>query len=201
MFEADYYWMYTDGWGGSAQSTSNAGCTSATSSGCWEHRDIVLYPFSSCAGGAAPILSMGAAYGTAGASGSLAAIMVSTCGAPPSDVTLSWSQITTLATMQQKVVGIAELPSGLGYWVASSDGAVSVFGSAANLGSMAGQSLNSPIVAIAATPDGGGYWLVEQTVASSVSAMRNSTAAPGHCASTSPSSASPPPPTGAATGW
>jgi len=160
VFEADYYWMYTDGWGGSAESTSNAGCTSASSSGCWEHRDIVLYRFSSCAGGAAPVLSMGAAYGTTGAGGSLAAIMVSTCGAPPSDVTLSWSQITTLATVQQKVVGIAALPSGLGYWAASSDGAVSAFGSAANLGSMAGQSLNSPIVAIAATPDGGGYWLV-----------------------------------------
>ncbi len=160
VLEADYYWMYTDGWGGSAESTSNAGCTSATSSGCWEHRDIVLYRFSPCAGGAAPTLSMGAAYGTTGAAGSLAAIMVSTCGAPPSDVTLSWSQISTLANMQQKVVGIAALPSGLGYWAASSDGAVSAFGNAANLGSMAGQSLNSPIVAIAATPDGGGYWLV-----------------------------------------
>ena len=160
VFEADYYWMYDDGWGGSAGSTSNTDCSSATSSSCWDHRDVVLHTFPSCAGGAAPTLSMGTAYSTTDAGGSLAAMMVSTCGAPPPDVTLSWSQITTLAIMQQKVIGIAALPSGLGYWAASSEGAVSAFGNAANLGSMAGQSLNSPIVGIAATPDGGGYWLV-----------------------------------------
>jgi hypothetical protein len=159
-FEADYYWMYSDGWGGTAASTSNAPCTSATSSGCWGHRDVMLHTFSSCTGGAAPTLSMGGAYATTGAGGSMAAIVVSTCGAPPSDVTLSWGQLTTQAIVQQKVIGIAALPSGLGYWAASSDGAVSAFGNAANLGSMAGQSLNSPIVGMAATPDGAGYWLV-----------------------------------------
>jgi len=158
-FEADYYWMYSDGWGGSAESTSNAPCTSATSSGCWGHRDVLLHAFSSCAGGAAPTLSMGAASTTTGAGGSMAAIMVSSCGAP-SDVTLSWSQIATHAIMQPQVVGLAALPSGQGYWAASSDGAVNAFGDAVNLGSMAGHSLNSPIVDIAATPDGGGYWLV-----------------------------------------
>jgi hypothetical protein len=158
--EADYYWMYSDGWGGSAQATSNAPCTSATSSGCWGHRDVILHAFSACAGGAAPTLSMGAAYSTTGDGGSLAAIMVSTCGAPPADVTLSWSQMTNRGIMAPSIIGIAALPSGQGYWAASSDGAVSAFGKAASLGSMAGVSLNSPIVNIASTPDGGGYWLV-----------------------------------------
>jgi hypothetical protein len=157
--EADYYWMYDDGWGGSANSTSNGACSSAVSSGCWGHRDVILHAFTSCSGGAAPTLSMGAAY-TATGGGSMAAELVSTCGSPPSDVTLSWSQMTAQGITQQKVIGIAALPSGLGYWAASANGAVSAVGNAANLGSMAGQSLNSPIVGIAATPDGGGYWLV-----------------------------------------
>jgi len=156
VFEADFYWMYDDGWGGSANATSNVTCTTASNPGCWDHRDIILHSFSSCAGGAAPTLSMGAAD----TSGSVAVIMVSTCGAAPSDVTLSWNQMATQAIGAQKVVGVAALPSGLGYWAASSNGAVSDHGSAADLGSMAGQSLNSPVVGIAATPDGRGYWLV-----------------------------------------
>jgi hypothetical protein len=40
--EADYGWMYDDGWGGSAARTENYSCTSATASGCWGHRDQLL---------------------------------------------------------------------------------------------------------------------------------------------------------------
>jgi hypothetical protein len=159
VLEMDYYWMYDDGWGGSAATTSNEACAAASSSGCWGHRDVILHAFSACAGGVAPTLSMGAAYSATGG-GSMAAVLVSTCGAPPADVTLSWSQMQTQGITQQKVIGVASLSSGLGYWAASSNGAVTAHGSAANLGSMAGQSLNSPIVGIAATPDGGGFWLV-----------------------------------------
>ena len=86
--EADYYWMYDDGWGGSAAATTDAPCTSATSAGCWGHRDVILHAFSSCAGGAAPTLSMGAASSPTGG-GSLAALMVSTCAGAPPDVTMS----------------------------------------------------------------------------------------------------------------
>ena len=39
---ADYYWMYADGWGGSAAATSNVDCTSASDPGCWGHRDELL---------------------------------------------------------------------------------------------------------------------------------------------------------------
>jgi hypothetical protein len=40
--EADYGWMYNDGWGGSVAKTSNFDCTSASSPSCWGHRDAVL---------------------------------------------------------------------------------------------------------------------------------------------------------------
>ena len=35
-------WMYDDGWGGSNSTTSNDACSSATSTGCWGHRDNIL---------------------------------------------------------------------------------------------------------------------------------------------------------------
>ena len=40
--EADYEWMYYDGWGGSASATTNGACTSAGSPGCWAHREELL---------------------------------------------------------------------------------------------------------------------------------------------------------------
>jgi hypothetical protein len=158
--EADYYWMYEDGWGGSAAATSNTPCTSATSTGCWGHRDVILTAFAPCAGGVAPTLVMGAASSATADGTSMAAVMVSTCGAAPADVTLSWNGLIAQGIVAQKVVAMAALPSGLGYWAASSDGAVSAAGAAPDLGSMAAETLNSPIVGIAATPDGAGYWLV-----------------------------------------
>lgn len=42
VLAADYFWMYSDGWGGSSSMTSNIACTSATSTGCWAHRDELL---------------------------------------------------------------------------------------------------------------------------------------------------------------
>lgn len=39
---ADYAWLYNDGWGVSRAATSNYKCTSATSKGCWAHRDELL---------------------------------------------------------------------------------------------------------------------------------------------------------------
>jgi hypothetical protein len=42
LLAADYIWMYADGWGGSASTTSNIVCTSARAAGCWAHRDELL---------------------------------------------------------------------------------------------------------------------------------------------------------------
>jgi hypothetical protein len=156
ILEADYYWMYNDGWSGST--TTNAACGLLTLSECWGHRDIILHEFPSCPTGP-PVLSMGAAYSPSGyAGGSLTAILVSSC-APPSDVTLTWGQVATAVQSSSGVIGIAPLPNGSGYWEAEANGTVAAFGSAPSLGSVTG-GLNAPIVGIAATPDGGGYWLV-----------------------------------------
>ncbi len=52
-------------------------------------------------------------------------------------------------------------PTG-GYWMATTGGAVSSFGGAPSLGSLASSGVrpSAPIVGMAATPDGHGYWLV-----------------------------------------
>jgi hypothetical protein len=156
VLEADYYWMYDDGYSGS--STSNTACSLTNSSGCWGHRDIVLHPFGGCPSGP-PILSMGAAFSPSGyTGGSLAAIVVSSC-APPTDVTASWGQLADAVQAGSRTVAVAPAPNGTGYWEVQANGAVAAFGSAANYGQLNGQ-LNAPIVGMASTPDGKGYWLV-----------------------------------------
>jgi hypothetical protein len=40
--EADYVWMYQDGWGGTKASTPNGACTSVRAAGCWGHRNELL---------------------------------------------------------------------------------------------------------------------------------------------------------------
>jgi hypothetical protein len=177
--EANYLWMYQDGWGGSTSQTSNEDCTSASASGCWGHRDIILTEFNPiyCAE-TTPILVMGAAENTTVDGGSIAATFESTCILSPSDDTVTWAQAeqaigvtpgsltTTTASSNSSsgaskaVVGMASTPDGQGYWLATSNGGVFSYGDASFYGSMGGQSLNKPIVGMAATPDGKGYWLV-----------------------------------------
>jgi hypothetical protein len=160
VLEADYYWMYDDGWGGLLGQTSNAACNLLNLGECWGHRDIILHSFPTC-GSEPTVLSMGAAYSATGWSGgSMAAEMVSSCGAVPSDVTYTWAEVYPAVVDAARVVGIAATTNGQGYWEAQADGDVTPFGTAQSYGSMAGKALTSPIVGIAATPDGGGYWLV-----------------------------------------
>jgi hypothetical protein len=64
--DANYAWMYEDGWGGS--STLNYDCTSPTASGCWGHRDNILLNASTMACYQASCsLVMGAGYVPQGA--------------------------------------------------------------------------------------------------------------------------------------
>jgi uncharacterized protein (DUF779 family) len=161
VIEADYYWMYDDGWGGLLSATSNAACNLLNLGECWGHRDIILHQYANCPDGSAPVLSMGAAYSQSGyIGGSMAGEMVSDCSGVPSDVTMTWDEVYTQVVAAARVIGIAAMPNGQGYWEAQADGDVTAFGSAQNYGSMVGQTLNSPIVGIATTPSGLGYWLV-----------------------------------------
>jgi hypothetical protein len=158
--EADFYWMYSDGYGGAQSATTNSDCSVRSPSGCWGHRDIILHQFSSC-GSAAPTLSMGAAFSATGATGgSIAAQIIGTCGPPPAGITLTWGQVVDSVIAPPHIIGIATLQDGLGYWEAESNGAVAAFGAAQDYGSIANANLNAPIVGIAPTPDGKGYWLV-----------------------------------------
>jgi hypothetical protein len=148
---ADYYFMYLDGPG----TDSNLACMHGAD--CWIHRDAILHAYPGCGAGP-PVLSMGAAVDPAGyPGGSMAAVMVSSC-AEPADVTLTWPE-ALWSTSPTRVVGLAALPNGTGYWEAEAGGTVAALGKAPNDGSVTG-ALNAPIVGMAATPDGGGYWLV-----------------------------------------
>ena len=113
VLEADYYWMYDDGYSGSA--TSNSACSASNPSGCWGHRDIILHQFAGCPTGP-PVLSMGAAFSSSGyAGGSIAAIFVSSC-APPTDITASWGQLASAVQSGSRTVAIAPTANGTGYW-------------------------------------------------------------------------------------
>ncbi len=57
-------------------------------------------------------------------------------------------------------VGMASTPDGGGYWLAWSNGDVTVHGDAPSYGDASQLQLNEPITHIVATPDGKGYWLV-----------------------------------------
>jgi hypothetical protein len=100
-----------------------------------------------------------------------------------------------------KVVAMASVPGGKGYWLVTAKGAVYAFGGAKVYGSPAGSHLAKPVVGIASTPDGKGYWLVASDGASSTTATHASTARRQAPTSLSRSSALPPPPTARATGW
>jgi hypothetical protein len=90
---ADYLWMYEDGWGGSAAATSNRACTSAASSGCWGHRDILLgagLGMRYGVGTTCVTCEMGVGYAAVGPSGSWAAIIEVSKGAPPA-MSFTWA--------------------------------------------------------------------------------------------------------------
>jgi hypothetical protein len=57
------------------------------------------------------------------------------------------------------IAGIAASPTGQGYWLVGTDGAVYAFGDARYAGGVGNQQLQGPIVGMAATPSGHGYWL------------------------------------------
>jgi hypothetical protein len=64
------------------------------------------------------------------------------------------------AAVASTAVGIASTPDGSGYWIAWSNGNVTVHGDARNYGNASAIHLVQPITHIVSTPSGNGYWLV-----------------------------------------
>jgi lipoprotein-anchoring transpeptidase ErfK/SrfK len=67
---------------------------------------------------------------------------------------------TAATALNHPLVGIANTPSGTGYWLVASDGGIFSYGNAHFYGSTGAIHLNKPIVGMAPTPSGHGYWMV-----------------------------------------
>lgn len=78
VLQADYLWMYVDGPGG-----NNLDCTSSNSSGCWGHRDIILWDRTS------GTLVSGGGFASAGGTDSLAYLVLS--GYSTARLTFTWA--------------------------------------------------------------------------------------------------------------
>jgi hypothetical protein len=84
--EADYVWMYEDGWGGNSSSTPNSDCTFAGALGCWGHRDELLgfdgtYNFG--VGLHCTTCEMGTGFAIVNGTGSFTTLIELPAGSPP----------------------------------------------------------------------------------------------------------------------
>ena len=84
--EADYTWMYEDGWGGSSSATPNLACTFAGALGCWGHRDQLLgydgtYNFG--VGLHCTTCEMGTGFAVVNGTGSFTSLIELPAGSPP----------------------------------------------------------------------------------------------------------------------
>ncbi len=157
MLEADYYWMYDDGYSGS--STTNSACSLSDQSGLLgpprHHpapvRQLPQRPAGPLHGRRVLGVGLRRRFHRRRSSSVRArrrATSPRTGASWPSAVQSS-----------SRTVAITPTPNGTGYWEVEANGTVAAFGSAPNYGSLSG-SLNAPIVGMASTPDGRGYWLV-----------------------------------------
>ncbi len=93
VLAADYVWMYDDGWGGSAATTSNVACTAANAAGCWAHRDELLgYDpgFNPGVGLTASTCEVGVGFAVLGASSSFVVLIEKPASTPPA-MTFTWA--------------------------------------------------------------------------------------------------------------
>ncbi|HUD68638.1 MAG TPA: hypothetical protein VMQ40_00200, partial [Acidimicrobiales bacterium] len=91
---ADYFWMYDDGWGGSAARTFNSACSSAGASACWAHRDQLLgYDprFNPGVGLHCRSCEMGTGFSLAGSSSSFVDLIELPARTPPA-MTFTWAR-------------------------------------------------------------------------------------------------------------
>ena len=93
VVSADYGWMYDDGWGGSAATTFNLTCTSASAPGCWGHRDELLGSdpgYNYGVGLDCTTCEMGTGYADVNGAGSYVDLVELPAGAPPA-MTFTWA--------------------------------------------------------------------------------------------------------------
>lgn len=85
VMEADYEWMYYDGYG-----STNINCSSPSAPGCWGHRDIILsnYDCNPCAQGGAGYVSSSDPY-----SPSYASIFVGSNSGASYSYSFTWNQV------------------------------------------------------------------------------------------------------------
>jgi hypothetical protein len=93
---SDYFWMYDDG-----LNSPNATCTKSDESSCWGHRENVLYNYENanyCPKGSKINLVMGIGETTSKVSydPSIAEIYVNDCGALPTDMVFTWTDVQQL---------------------------------------------------------------------------------------------------------
>jgi hypothetical protein len=84
--EADYVWMYEDGWGGSSSRTPNLACTSPGALGCWGHRDQLLGfdgTFNFGVGLHCTTCEMGTGFAVVNGTGSFTSLIELPAGSPP----------------------------------------------------------------------------------------------------------------------
>ena len=151
--EADYIWMYDDGFGG-----PNIDCRSAGASGCWVHRDNIL------SAGSCTTCIVGAGYSVVGGAPSMAALFVEPSGAAPF-VSFTWD--SNVLPYLGRSVAVAPAPLGAktatsgtgGYREVARDGGLFAF-AAPYAGSMGGTALDAPVVGMAPDLWTGGYWEV-----------------------------------------
>jgi hypothetical protein len=92
--EADYAWMYEDGWGGNSSLTPNVACTFAGALGCWGHRDQLLgfdgtYNFG--VGLHCTTCEMGTGFAIVDGTGAYTTLIELPLGAPP-HMYFTWAQ-------------------------------------------------------------------------------------------------------------
>ena len=83
--EADWLWMYSDGWGGTH--TTNSDCTGPRGTGCWGHRHNILNSYS----GSTVLVAGTAAATPAGAFVSYAQLVLAGTGSAPT-LLYTWKQ-------------------------------------------------------------------------------------------------------------
>ena len=149
--QADFVWMYDDGFGG-----PNIDCESAGAPGCWIHRNNIL------AMGSCTTCLVGAGYATVDGLASVAAVLVEPSGATPT-LSFTWANnvapyLARTEPSEPPVSGSSRAATG-GYREVAGDGGIFALGSSFD-GSMAGQPLKAPVVGMAVDPWTGGYWEV-----------------------------------------